>query len=66
MNWTELAFSGIKGAISSLTIKKMDEPILMTFMVYSITLGLRRGPLGCWMVDPLPLEGDEVGQIRKN
>ena len=65
MNWTELTFSGIKGAISSLSMKKMDKPILMILVVYFIALGLRKGPLGCWIVDPLPLEGDLVGHIRK-
>ena len=61
MNWTELTLSGIKGAISSLSMKKMDKQIFMILMVYLIALGLKRGPLGCWMVDPLPLEDDKVG-----
>ena len=65
MNWTELTFSGVKGAISSLSMKKMAKPMLMFLMVYLIAFGIRRGPLGCWMVDPLPLGGDKVGQIRK-
>ena len=65
MNWTELIFSGIKVAISSLSMIKMAKPIPMILMVYMIALGLKRGHLGSWMVDPLRMEGDEVGQIRK-
>ena len=61
MNWTELIFRGIKGAISSLSMKKMAKTICMILMVYLIALGLKKGPLGCWMVDLLPLEDDEVG-----
>ena len=43
----------------------MAKPILMFLMVYLIAFGIRRGPLGCWTFDPLPLEGDKVRQIRK-
>ena len=65
MDWTELISSDIKGAIFSLSMIKMAKPIPMILMVNLIVMGLKRGHLGCWMVDPLPLEGDKVGQIRK-